>query len=62
MAKNLSLKGPPGCGKTTLICRAIGLLGDLRLAGFYINEVRQHGQRVGFQAVGVGGQSATLAS
>ena len=37
------------------------LLGDLRLAGFYTQEIRQHGQRVGFEAVGLSGRSATLA-
>jgi predicted ATPase with chaperone activity len=30
--KNLLLTGPPGCGKTTVICRVIELLDDLRLA------------------------------
>jgi DNA replication protein DnaC len=29
--KNLLLTGPPGCGKTTVICGLIERLGDLRL-------------------------------
>jgi len=59
--KNLLLTGPPGCGKTTVIRRFIERLGDLRLAGFYTQEIRQHCQRVGFEAVGLGGQTTTLA-
>jgi nucleoside-triphosphatase len=55
--KNLLLTGSPGCGKTTVICRLI----DLRLAGFYTQELREHGQRVGFEAVGLSGQRAILA-
>jgi nucleoside-triphosphatase len=60
--RNVLLTGAPGCGKTTVICRVIELLGDLRLAGFYTQEVREHGQRVGFQAIGLlTRQSAVLA-
>lgn len=59
--KNVLLTGPPSCGKTTVIRRVVERLGNLRLAGFYTEEIRHHGQRVGFQAVGLGGQSATLA-
>jgi len=59
--KNLLLTGPPGCGKTTVIRRVVELLKDWRLAGFYTQEIREHGQRVGFEAVGLGGQTATLA-
>jgi nucleoside-triphosphatase len=59
--KNILLTGPPGCGKTTVIQRLIDRLGDLRLAGFYTQELREHGQRVGFEAVGLSGQRAILA-
>lgn len=58
---NLLLTGLPGCGKTTVICRVIERLGDLRLAGFYTWEIRQRGQRVGFEAVGLRRSTATLA-
>ena len=61
VAKNILLTGPPGCGKTTIIRRVVEALGGLRVAGFYTQEIRQHGQRVGFEAVGLGGQTATLA-
>jgi nucleoside-triphosphatase len=61
--RHLLLTGPPGCGKTTLVCGVIGKLRDLRLAGFTTQEVRSaDGRRVGFQAIGLNGRSATLAS
>lgn len=58
---NLLLTGPPGCGKTTVVRRVIERLKDRRLAGFYTQEIREHGQRVGFEAVGLGGKAAILA-
>jgi nucleoside-triphosphatase len=59
--KNLLLTGPPGCGKTTVIHRIIEQLKHRRLGGFYTEEIRQHGSRRGFQAVGLGGAVAVLA-
>lgn len=41
--------------------RTLENLGDLRLAGFLTVELREHGQRVGFEAMGLGGRSAILA-
>ena len=60
-SKNILLTGPPGCGKTTVIRRLIDRLGDLRLRGFYTDELREHSQRVGFEAVGLSGRRAVLA-
>jgi nucleoside-triphosphatase len=59
--KNLLLTGAPGCGKTTVVRRLIDRLGDPRLRGFFTQELRAHGQRVGFEAVGLSGQRAVLA-
>jgi nucleoside-triphosphatase len=59
--KNLLLTGPPGCGKTTVLERAAEQLGELRLAGFVTREFREHGQRVGFEAIGLGGRRVILA-
>src|SRR5271157_86111 len=59
--KNLLLTGPPGCGKTTVLERVVEHFGDLRLAGFLTLELREHGQRVGFEAVGLGGRRVILA-
>src|SRR5271166_2861730 len=58
---NLLLTGPPGCGKTTVLERVVEHLGNFRLAGFLTLELREHGQRVGFEAVGLGGHRAILA-
>ena len=53
-AKNVLLTGFPGCGKTTVVRRGIQRLRDLQLAGFYTQELREAGRRVGFEAVGLG--------
>jgi nucleoside-triphosphatase len=59
--KNLLLTGAPGCGKTTVLERVVEELSDLRLAGFLTVELREHGQWVGFKAVGLSGRRAILA-
>jgi nucleoside-triphosphatase len=53
--------GPPGCGKTTLIRRAVADLG-VPAAGFYTEEIRSAGRREGFALVTLDGHRATLAS
>jgi nucleoside-triphosphatase len=61
-AKNLLLTGPPSCGKTTALRRLVERQAGLRRAGFYTQELREHGNRVGFEAVGLSsGQRAVLA-
>lgn len=61
--KNLLLTGPPSCGKTTAILRLVERLPDLRLAGFYTQEIREGGGRVGFEAIGIStGTHAILAN
>jgi nucleoside-triphosphatase len=59
--KNLLLTGRPGCGKTTVVCRIIGRLTGRRLAGFYTEEIRREGKRLGFEAIGLGGGRCVLA-
>jgi nucleoside-triphosphatase len=59
--KNLLLTGPPGCGKTTVLERVAEQLGELRLAGIVTRELRDQGQRVGFEAIGLGGHRVMLA-
>ncbi|XP_062009779.1 uncharacterized protein LOC133726284 [Rosa rugosa] len=62
----LLVTGPLGVGKTTLIVKVFETLKssnpNLKIQGFYISEVRQGGERVGFQVVTLDGSTAPLAS
>jgi len=55
------LTGLPGCGKTTVVCRVLELLAGLRVAGFYTEEIRSQGRRLGFRAAGLSGASVVMA-
>jgi nucleoside-triphosphatase len=64
--KNLSFKfprllltGPPQCGKTTIIRKVLARFPG-QAAGFYTREVREKGERVGFEIVTLDGQTALL--
>lgn len=59
--KHLLLTGHPGCGKTTVVLRLAERLRDLRLKGFYTQELRERGQRVGFEVVSLADRRAVLA-
>jgi nucleoside-triphosphatase len=54
------LTGPPGCGKTTVILRTLRLLSQ-PAAGFYTEEVRGKGGRLGFDIVALDGRRGPLA-
>jgi nucleoside-triphosphatase len=54
------LTGRPGCGKTTLIKRVVDELA-VPAGGFYTEEIRQRGGRVGFKIVTLEGEEAVLA-
>lgn len=57
----LLVTGPPGVGKTTLIRRVAEGLRDRRIQGFYTEEVRRGGQRVGFRLVTFDGRDVMMA-
>lgn len=58
----LLLTGVPGIGKTTLIRRVLERLGGVRASGFYTEELREAGERTGFQVVTLEGGVGRLAS
>ena len=54
------LTGRPGCGKTTLVKRVVKNLSQ-PAAGFYTEEIRDRGVRVGFRLVTLDGDEGVLA-
>ncbi|XP_019963932.2 cancer-related nucleoside-triphosphatase [Paralichthys olivaceus] len=62
MIKHVFLTGAPGVGKTTLVqkaCEAL-LSSSVGVEGFYTEEVRERGRRVGFDVVTVTGERGHL--
>lgn len=55
------LTGRPGVGKTTVVRRVARRLAHQRMAGFYTEEIRQAGRRIGFRAVKLTGERSTIA-
>lgn len=53
--KNILISGLPGIGKTTLIKKLCQELKDKNPSGFYTEEIRNEGQRKGFQLIGLNG-------
>jgi nucleoside-triphosphatase len=60
MTKKVLLTGRPGCGKTTLIKRVMNKLAR-PAGGFYTEEIRERGVRVGFKLVTLNGKEAVFA-
>lgn len=60
MADVLLVSGRPGVGKTTLLKRLAQLFPG-RVGGFYTEELREGGHRVGFVLVTLSGQRAVFA-
>ena len=59
---NVLLTGPPRCGKTTLVERVVERARHtVRLAGFLTREVREGGDRVGFDIIALDGREGVLA-
>ena len=60
MKKNLLVTGLPGVGKTTLIKKLAEALKSLHPAGFYTEEMREGGERKGFELVSLEGKKELL--
>jgi nucleoside-triphosphatase len=58
----LFLTGNPGVAKTTLVRAIVERLEEVTCAGFYTEEKRQRGQRIGFRVITLDGQEGSLAS
>lgn len=60
MIKNIFITGLPGCGKTTLIKE---ILKELKIParGFFTQEIREGGERIGFEIVTLSGKKGILA-
>jgi nucleoside-triphosphatase len=54
--------GAPGSGKTTLVRTVLQLLGGVRAAGFYTEEIRGPTGRTGFRVATLDGRTARLAT
>jgi len=60
MIKNIFVSGKPGCGKTTLIKEIVKEL-NLKAKGFFTQEIREKGERIGFEIVTLSGKRGILA-
>ena len=58
---NILITGSPGTGKTTLVRSLCHSLKDFNPAGFYTQEIREKGKRLGFELVSLDGPGMILA-
>ena len=61
MEKSILLTGQPEIGKTTVIKRVIGRLDIRDVGGFWTEEIREEGRRLGFAIETISGRKGVLA-
>ena len=61
MKKNILITGVPGIGKTTLIMKILDAVKHIGPVGFYTEEIREQGIRMGFSLINTRGDRSTLA-
>lgn len=59
--QNILISGLPGIGKTTLIKKICSEIKEYKPEGFYTEEIRNEGQRKGFQLMGLNGSTSIFA-
>ncbi len=59
LRKNILLTGNPGVGKTTIIKRVVS--GLKNKGGFFTEEIKEEGKRIGFRIVTIDGKQGILA-
>lgn len=57
---NYLLVGKPGVGKTTLLLKVVERISNLSTGGFFTQEIREHGKRVGFRVETFSGERGIL--
>ena len=57
---NILLSGAPGIGKTTLVKKTLDYI-KIKAGGFYTQEIKKGGRRLGFEIVTLDGEKAVLA-
>ena len=55
------LTAPPRTGKSTAIRKIVNMLGREKCGGFYTEEIRKDGERVGFKIISLNGEEGILA-
>lgn len=58
--KNIFIRGKPGSGKTTLICKIVKFLKNKTIGGFYTEEIKEGKNRVGFMIKTFDGEEGIL--
>lgn len=58
--KKILITGTPGIGKTTLVKKILTHVRHLNSAGFYTEEIRESGVRMGFELVDLNGKRSLL--